>query len=115
VAVLVVDGLEAVEVAEQHGEHTLAAGAVGGRLLEAVVEVSAVAEAGEWVLRGQGVQALGFGASLGDVFDLGDRVTGGVVPAADHGAVDLDPDDPAVGVQQPGFDGQGAGCVVQVR
>ena len=72
VAERVVDGLEPVEVDEQHAEHAIVPSDAGERLLEPVGEHHAVRQAGERIV-GCPVLELGLGACpLGDVLDADD-------------------------------------------
>ena len=71
VAEAVVDGLEVVEVDEQHGD--VADRGVGEHRVDAVDQLGAVRQPGQVVVRRRPLQPLGRAPLLGDVLDVGDR------------------------------------------
>ena len=79
VAEAVVDGLEAVEVDEQHGQRLAAALVAGQRLAQAVLHQAAVGQAGEGVVVGRLVELFLLLLVLRDV--AGDAVDAQLVAA----------------------------------
>src|SRR6266508_3653776 len=63
----VVDGLERVQVQQQHGQQAAVAVQAGQGVLQPVVEQRPVGQVGEWVVQGLVVQLLGQALAFGDV------------------------------------------------
>ncbi len=83
VAELFVDALEVVEADAQHGDAPLQATGVFENLVELLLQLLAVGQAGEEIVLGHAQQAvLGFTAQVGVAFDGGQELVGGVDPQA---------------------------------
>ena len=96
VPVVVVHGLEVVEVDEQAPEHLVAPVGRRDHRLEALLEGGAVGDVGERVVRRRVGEAGRVGDLVGDVVDLGQHVTGLVVLVAHEGHRHLRPEERTV-------------------
>ena len=103
----VVDGLELVEVEEEHGERFVAAVGSGQRLPQAIGEERPIGKPGQGVVEGLVLKLLLERLAVGDVGEEAGPSQGRAITSVEHGSLVAHPANLTRGVDHAVLDGAG--------